>query len=174
MWYAFVNEPAFLSDFGILPNGKMALPNGEIDFTERSNGFYQTVKCIGTDRRVPSILPVNSEPSQKDFRDSLSFARELDAIIPVSVNPRKAASDWKAYQNVGKMIIERIIAGKTTVAAFEQVKQAAIRAKNDTTRPDVPAIAKFFKIIHDELNYRRPSKGGKEQTVGNILKGMAI
>ncbi|MGA2324316.1 MAG: hypothetical protein ABSG22_10755 [Sedimentisphaerales bacterium] len=109
-----------------------------------------------------------------NFRTARSFSIELNKIIPVSQNPAQGSSDWKSYEGVGRWITGMIIKRQATAVLFDKVIQIAIRAKNDTTRPDVKPIAKFFKIITDELGYQRHSKGGNAQTVGNIIRKMRI
>jgi len=155
LWYAFVDETAFLADYDICPKRQMDLP-------EKANGFAQKGKCIRTITNEPSKEPI---PAKQISQNPFSFARELNEIIPARSN-----SDWKAYANIAKVIIQNIQSGKCTESSFEEVKKIAREAAAAKVEKK---IALFFKLLSDRLKYKK-QRYPDSQAIGSVLMKMGL
>ena len=163
LWYAFADEAAFLSEFDILPNGKMASPNGQIHFTKRSNPFHQTVKCIGTVTKEPVNVPVHSNEISNPF----SFARKINEIIPA-----KSVSDWTAFINIGNNILYRrdIKTDKSTHNQFNDVIEIAREAAKAKVQNK---IALFFSLLAEKTDYKKQTHS-RFGTIGRVFQQMGM
>jgi hypothetical protein len=157
MWYAFADESAFLAEYDICPKGQMDLPR-------RANGFAQKGKCIlGTDTNEPVIKP--NLPTNEISGTHFSFAREINAIIPA-----RTISDWQAYANISRWIIQTFMVKERQQKQFELVKEIAHRA---AAAKVTKRIALFFKMLADEMDYKKQRYTGT-QSLGSIFNKMGI
>jgi uncharacterized protein YdaU (DUF1376 family) len=121
--------------------------------------------CLSTASAVLSVNENEIRKGKSSFSSSrvnampsLSFARELNEIIPA-----KSSSDWKSYENIGNIIAQRITAGKTDEKAYQTVREIALRA-----RAGKKPIGLFYALLKRECNYIRPSRGG----MGTLSEGI--
>ncbi len=117
LWYAFVDETAFLGEFDILQNCQMALQKRKIDLTKMSNPSDKTVKCIGTDDNQ-----INNQIEEKE-----NFSRKGLSVI-------KKREEENVYSLLLRFGVEQKVARRMAFEQHHPLESVENAIKNGLTK----------------------------------------